>query len=448
MHLASKIISNVAWLFFDKLLRFGVSIFVVTQLARYLQPEQFGILNYSISLVSIFVVISALGLNGIVVRDLINNPSNANIILGTAFVLRLGFSLVAYMLLIISIFILRSSNEESQQIQFIVILLGLVLFFQPSEVIKLWFESQVSSKYSAWVESSVFLFIASLNISLIYLEMTLISFVYVLVIEAIFLSLLLLYTYSKVVGTLSKWKASKAQAIILLKESWPLIISSAAWIIYNRIDQIMIGELLNDQAVGYYSVATKLSESFIVFPTIIAFSIIPTIIIFRKKNIVYYHKKLKFVYDITIIPILFVALTVTYFSDWIIIFLFGSDYEAASSVLVIHIWSIVFTAMAVVSGKYLINEGLQKITMHRHLIGLVINIILNYLMIPMYGIQGAAMATLMSLALSNYIFDALKKETRLIFFQKTKSILFIFRLGSIIKYALHNEWLSSKKIDK
>jgi len=208
----------------------------------------------------------------------------------------------------------------------------------------------------------------------------------------------------------------------------------------------MLGELLNDQAVGYYSVATKLSESVIVFPTIIAFSIIPTIIKFRKGDPSYYHKKFQFVYDITIIPVLFIALITTYFSDWIIIFLFGSQYEVASNVLVIHIWSIIFTAMAVVSGKYLINEGLQKITMHRHLMGLIINIILNYLLIPIYGIEGAAMATLISLALSNYFFDALKKETRLIFLQKTKSILFIFRLGSIVSNLLNNkDFITNKR---
>lgn len=436
-----KIISNVAWLFFEKILRLGVSIFVVALLARYLQPEQFGILNYSISLVSIFTVISALGLNGIVVRDLINKPNNTNVILGTAFILRISSAFAAYIILTISIFILRPDNEESR---FYVTLLGLVLFFRPSEIIKWWFESQVKSKYSAWVESSTFLIIASLNVSLVYFGMPLISFIYALIAEAFLLSFLLLYTYSKVVGTLTNWRVSIEQAKDLLKESWPLIISSTAWIIYNRIDQIMIGELLDDQAVGYYSVASKLSETVIAFPTIIAFSIIPTIIKFRKSNIDYYQQKFQLIYDITIIPVIFIALVTTYYSDSIINLLFGDQYRLASSgVLVIHIWSIIFTAMAVVSGKYLINEGLQRITMQRHLIGLTINITLNYLMIPVYGIEGAAMATLISLALSNYVFDISRKETKVIFFQKTKSILFIFRLNTIA-----NSLLAMKKDKK
>lgn len=427
----NKIITNVAWLFFEKLLRLTISIFVIAQLARYLQPEQFGVLNYSISLVSIFVIISSLGLNGIVVRDLIDKPNKANMILGTAFILRMGAALVAYLILIMSISSLKPNNE---QIQYIVILLGIILFFKPAETIKLWFESQVSSKYSAWVESAVFIFIASLNITLIYLGMPLISFVYVLVIESLLLFLLLLYVYSNIVGSLVNWKASKEEAKLLLKESWPLIISSTAWIIYNRVDQLMIGELLGNQSVGYYSVVSKLSETMIVFPTIIAFSIIPTIIKLRKENLEYYHKKFQFVYDVTIIPTLFAALITTYFADWIILFLFGEKYSSSSSILVIHIWSIIFTAMAVVSGKYLINEGLQKITMQRHLIGLLINIILNYFFIPVYGIEGAAIATLISLIFSNYIFDIFRKDTRLIFLQKTKSILFIFRLNTIKSY--------------
>lgn len=418
----NKVSANILWLFFEKMLRLSVGIFVVTQIARYLQADKFGLLNYSIALVSIFSAVSAIGLNGIVVRDLITKPEKSNTILGTAFTLRILASLLTYIFLIYLIIFISPNDEERQSI---VILLGGVLIFKSAEIVKLWFESQVSSKYTVWVESVVFFLMAALNILLIYFKMPLVAFIYVLVAESILLFIFLFYLYGKVVGSLKNWKINRKQAMNLLNDSWPLIISSTAWIIYTRIDQIMIGQMIDDKAVGIYSAATRISESLVVFPTIIVFSIIPTIMNLKAKYNSLYLEKFQTIYDITIIPMMFFALGASILSKQIIFFLFGASYEAASSILIIHIWSIIFVSMAVISGRYLINEGLQKITMQRHLIGLIINILLNFFFIPIYGVEGAAMSSLISLALSNYFLDALKKETNIIFQQKTKAIFFI-----------------------
>lgn len=417
-----KVSINIIWLLFEKVLRLGIGVLIFTQIARYLQADDFGLLSYSMAIVSIFIALSTIGLNGIVVRDLINMPESSNTILGTALALRLTSSFLAYLALIILIKLIKPNNIEEQ---WSVILLGLILLFKSAEIIKLWFESQVTSKYVAWTDTVVLLIVSTLNILLIYLKMPFIAFVYALIIESIVLCVLLFYIYIKKVGQLKNWKISLQQAKKLLKESWPLIISSTAWIIYTRVDQVMLGNMLDNKAVGLYSAATKLSESIIIFPTIVAFSIIPTIMSFKEDNNPLYLKRFQSIYDITIIPMLMFALGTTLLSKQIISFLYGESYEAASIVLSIHIWSIIFITMAIISGKFLINEGLQKITMHRHLVGLIINILLNYFFIPIYGIEGAALASLLSLVISNYLLDALRKETKILFQQKTRALFFI-----------------------
>ncbi|MFC1772742.1 flippase [Pseudomonadota bacterium] len=423
-----KITVNITWLFVDKILRLSVSLLVAVWLARHLGPEQFGLLNFSLALVSLFGAIAALGLSGIVVRDLVNQPDQARQTLGSAFILKLIAALFAYCILIITIFALRPDDSLSKVI---VCLLGLTLLFKSTEVVKFWFESQVRSKYVVWVENGIFIFVSLLKAIMLWNKAALIEFVYVMLLESIIIAFALLYTYAKVELNPIHWKVTKERVVSLLKDGWPLIIASAAWIIYCRIDQIMIGQMLDDQAVGYYSVAIKLSEVLNFLPVIIAFSVIPIITELRKIDLELYRQRFQYIYDLTVGIMLCAAVFTSILSGWIIQTLFGTAYENSASVLTIYVWSSVFYAMAIVSGRYLINEGLQKVTMRRHLMGVVLNIPLNLFMIPAFGIKGAAVASLVSLAISNYIYDAINPITRICFKQKTKSIFMI----SLIEYA-------------
>lgn len=413
-----KIIINISWLFFDKILRMGMGLLVVMWLARYLGAEQFGLLNFVIALVSVFGVFATLGLKAIVVRDLINHKDTANEILGTAFILKLLAAICVYVLLLATIFIIKPDDWLTKAL---VAIYGASLLFKSIEVVSFWFESQVNYKYVVWVENSIFLILSLVKCGMIWLEADLISFVWVILLESVLVAAALVILYMKRVASPVNWQITSSKAKTLLNDSWPLIISSAAWIIYTRVDQIMIGQMIDNTAVGQYSVAIKLSDMANLIPIIIASSIIPAITLLRKKDVALYHQRFQVVYDITVGIMLIASIAAYFLSDWAVNLLFGPQYAQAASVLSIQIWSTVFVAMATVSGKYLVNEGLQKITMQRHLIGVCINIPLNYVMIPIYGIQGAAFASLFSLAFSNYIFDALTPATRTCFIHKTRS---------------------------
>ncbi len=416
----NKVIKNIAWLFFDKILRMGLGVFVVILLARYLGPEQFGLFNYTTALIALFGAFSALGLNAIVTRDLVVRTDKEKI-LATAFGLRLISSIAAYIALVIAVYFLRSDEVLAKNLTLV---MGLTLFFSTSEIIKFWFESQVTSKYTVIIENSAFLIFAAVKIVLIYQKAPLITFTYIVSLEALTVFIGLFYIYFKNNKVFKEWNFSSKEAKYLLSESWPLIISSAAWIIYTKIDQIMIGQMLNDTQVGLYSAASRLSEVANFLPTIIAFSIIPIILKYKKSNLVLYNKRFQQLYYITVSLMIAIALIVTFSSSFIIHILYGNDYLASAKVLSIHFWIVVFSSLAIVSGRYLVNEGLQKLTMFRHLLGVMFNIPLNYIFIPKYGIEGAAMASLIALVIANYVFDLFDIRTRTVFINKTKALCF------------------------
>jgi polysaccharide transporter, PST family len=148
-----KILDNIGWLFFDKMLRMAVGLLVVVWMARYLGPEQFGLLNFAMAFVGLFGAIATLGLQGIMVRDIVRKPEESKVILGTGFVLQVVGGLMAFGLVILVISYLRPDDTLAKTI---VAILGFTQVLKASEVVKYWFESQVQSKFVVWVENGVF----------------------------------------------------------------------------------------------------------------------------------------------------------------------------------------------------------------------------------------------------------------------------------------------------
>jgi len=428
-----KIVSNILWLGLDKLLRIGVGLLIMTWLARYLGPSNFGLLNFSSALVAIFGVLSAFGLNGIVVRDLVVTPENAKHTLGSAFFIKIIASCLSYFLLIATIIILRPQDKISFAI---VAILGITLLFKTVSVINLWFESQVRYKHVLYAENTAFLIIAAVKLLMLFLDAPLISFVWAMLAESFLVAGSLIYVYTKLEFNPINWISTRERIGSLLKDSWPLIISSSAWILYTKIDQVMIGQLMGDASVGHYSAAVRIGETANLLPGIIAFSVIPAITKIRNKSSLLYIKQFQLTYNITIGSMIFVALLVTLLSKQIISLLFGSEYAAAADTLKIYIWMGVFVSMATVSGRFLINEGRQIATMWRHLLGVLLNIPLNFLMIPIWGIEGAAISSLIVMAITNYFYDAINPATRICFQQKTYALFGI--------YLISKNWISKK----
>jgi O-antigen/teichoic acid export membrane protein len=374
-----KIVDNIGWLFFDKVLRMGVGLFVGIWIARYLGPEQFGLLNFALAFTGLFGAIAALGLQGIVVRDIVRDPDGARLTLGTAAVLHLVGGLVTFLLILFAIAQLRPDDPLARTI---VAILGSIMLLKVSEIAVYWFESQVQSKYTVWVQNSAFLLFAVVKVLLIINEAPLIAFVWAMLAEAAVVAIVLLIVMSARGPALSRLRASGSRAKLLLRDSWPLILSSLAIMIYMKIDQIMLGQMVGDEAVGIYSAALRISEVWYFIPMVVVASVFPAILEAKKRSEALYYSRLQKLYDFMVLLSVSVALPMTFIATPLVVLLFGAPYAESGVVLAIHIWASVFVFLGVASSNWFLAENRQVLLLQRTIAGAIVNVVLNLVLIP------------------------------------------------------------------
>lgn len=414
-----KILDNIGWLFFDKILRMGVGLLVGVWVARYLGPEQFGLFNFASAFVGMFGAIAGLGLQGIVVRDLVREPSSKAEILGSAAALQLVSGFVAYGLILATIFWLR---PEDALVKTIVAILGSMMLFKAGEVAVCWFESQVLSKFTVWVQNGTFLVFASIKVLVILQGGPVVAFAWVTMAEGLTVALLMLIVLGLRGQGARQLRVKFARAKSLLADSWPLLFSGVAVMIYMKIDQIMLGQMIGDEAVGVYSAAVRISEVWYFAPMAIVASVFPAILGAKERDEALYYKRLQRLFDILTWLSIAVAFVVTILSEFIVMLLFGDAYIAASAVLTVHIWAGIFVFIGIASGKWFLAENLQLLSLQRSVLGAFINIVLNILLIPMYGVLGAAWGTVVAQFSANILFDGMQSKTRNLFVMKVKTI--------------------------
>ncbi|MCC7050784.1 MAG: flippase [Bacteroidia bacterium] len=410
---------NTGWLLGEKILRIFVSLFVGVWVARYLGPDRFGLLSYSMAFVGLFAAISTLGLDGIVVRELVKDGSKQDKLIGTAFWLKLigGFVVLAVMAFAINF----TSNDSYTNL--LVFIIASASVFQSFNVIDFYFQSKVLSKYVVFANIISLLLSSIVKVILIINKAPLIAFAWAVLFDSVVLAVGFVYFYFKNNLSFRKWKFEKDVAIELLRDSWPLILSSAVIAIYMRIDQVMIKEMMNNEAVGQYAAAVRISEAWYFMPMVISSSLFPAIVNAKAKSDEIYYARLQKLYDLMVWLAIAIALPMTFLSDWVVNLLYGGQYYQAGSVLIIHIWASVFVFLGVASGTWFTAENLQIFSFYRTFFGMCTNVFLNFLLIPVYGINGAAVATLISQIIAAYLYDLFNSKTRKMFYIKTKSIL-------------------------
>ena len=430
-----KIVDNIGWLFFDKILRMGVGLLIGVWIARYLGPEQFGLLNFTAALIGLFGALAAMGLQGIVVRDIVQNPACREDTLGSAAVLQLLGGAAAYTLLLATVFYLRPQDVLSQLVAAI---LGAVVLLKAFEVVGYWFESQVQSKYTVWVQNAAFLIFAGIKAVLILTGASLISFAWAMLAEAFVVALAMTLALHRFGPPLTSLRISYRRCCTLLKAGWPLMLSSIAVMIYMKIDQIMIGQMLGNDAVGIYSAAVRISEIWYFIATAVAASVLPSILEAKKNNEAQYRQRLQALFDLMTWIAIIVALPVTFFATPLVTMLFGADYSEAGGVLAIHVWATVFVYLGVAGGNWFLAENQQLISLQRTALGAAVNVLLNIVLIPMLGVVGAAWATLISYAVAAMLSDAMQHATRDMFMMKLKSFSL---LSSIDRLTRSKGWI-------
>lgn len=394
--------ANTSWMLGEKILRMFVGLFVGIWVARYLGPEQFGLLSYAQSFVFLFTAIATLGLDGIVVRELVKDESRRDELLGTAF----GLKFIGAILILPVLWFAVKLTSNDTYTNLLVLIIASATIFQSFNVIDFYYQAKVKSKYVALANSLALGVSSAIKIILILTEAPLVAFAIMVTFDAFVLSLGLVFFYRlSSREKLFSWKFRVFTAKLLLKDSWPLILSGLVISVYMKIDQIMIKEMLDSSAVGQYAAAVRLSEAWYFIPMALGSSLFPALVNAKKNSVELYNQRLQSFYTLMVWLAVMVALPITLVSDQLILLLYGSKYQYASSVLIVHVWAGIFVFLGVAFGKFLAAENLTKKAFYRTLLGAVINVALNLVLIRKFGIIGAAVATFLGQFSANYLYD-------------------------------------------
>ena len=413
-----KYFANTSWLLGERILRMAISLFVGIYVARYLGPERFGLLSYTLSFVLLFSSLASFGLDDILVRELVQCPEQRNNLLGTVFWLKVCGTVVMGT----AIALVLQFKAEDQQTYWMIALITFGLLFQATNVVDFYFQSQVQSKFA--VKAQAFqLFVTSLfKIYLVWNQAELIWFAFALMLDQAVVAVLFLLVYNWKIEWFPFFSFTWIQAKKLMIDAWPLIFAGMVVSVYMKIDQVMLKEMLDVKAVGVYAAAVKLCEAWYFLPTAVIASLFPAVIKARKKSETLYNERVQKLYDLMVWGSVAVALPTTLLADWIILILFGPDFHEAAVVLRIYIWAGVFVSLGVASSKWLVAENLQLYSFYITALGALLNVAFNLWLIPIYGIKGAAFATLVAQGTVGFLSLSFFKKTRHNFFLAAKSL--------------------------
>lgn len=392
----------------EQVLRIVSGVLVGIYIARYLGPEQFGVLSYTLAIVAFVLAITKLGMDAVLVRELVSEPDRHAQFMGTAFWM-MGFAaLLCYGIASVGVYFL----EENSHIRFYVLIVSASTFFSSFLVVDYCFQSQLKAKYSAICKFGALLIMSIFKLGLIFAEAELIWFVVAALLDSIIVALLFVLALAKLQDLsflkFFRWELAGA----LLKSAWPMVLTAVAALIYMRIDQVMIRNMLGLHEVGIYSAAVKIYESWIVLPYIISVSLLPAIVKLKQGSAADYQRRLAQLFRLVIWMSALAAIVVSVISEPLMVIAFGEAYRESASVVSIVMWTAVFASMGSISARYFNVERMEKKIALRTALAAFMNVGLNLVLIPRYGINGAAIATLLCTIFANYLMDWFDKDLR------------------------------------
>jgi len=374
-------------------------------------------LSYANSFVGLFLALATLGLDSIVIRELVKNPESRNELLGTAFGLKIFGTIIMWFFILVSVPITENDNQTN----IFIAILSFAILFQVFNVIDFNYQAEVKSKYVVKVQFFQLIFSSSTKLFLIFIKAPLLWFVWVYCFDTFLLAIGLVVIYMIKSGNFLLWRWKWEFARTLMRDSWPLILSGIIVSIYVNIDQVMIKHMIDEQAVGIYAIATRISTAWYFIPIAITSSMFPAILNAKYNNSSIYQQRLQALYDILVWLAILIAIVILCLSESIIDLLVGQEYAPAASVLSIAIIAGIFTNIGLINNKFFEAENRQIDILYRSLLGVSVNIFLNIILIKKYGIYGAAMATVAAQFSTSIVYTYLKKDSRILFFMFLKS---------------------------
>lgn len=387
----SKVLSNISWIVLGRIIYMALNFIVGLLSARYLGPSNYGLIGYAAAYTTFFSSFCSLGINSVIVKELIDNKDEQGKIVGTSIILKLMSSFLSLMI-IMSITFIVDYNEPLTKI--VIFIYSLHILFQTFETFTYWFQSKLQSKYSEITLTIAYVIMSIYKIILLITGKSVKWFAFANSIEFLVVAIILFFLYKKKGG--QKLYFSVEYGKNLLKISYHFIISGMMIAIYNSTDKFMLKQMLNESEVAFYTTAVTISSLSAFLLNAIIVSVNPPIMEAYKKDKKLFEKRCKQLYATVFYISVVVSILISIFASIIIEVLYGSNYLLAVGPLRVLTWYTAFSYLGVARDSWIVCEQKQKYLKHIYILCAICNVIVNYYLIPNFGAAGAAIASLIT----------------------------------------------------
>lgn len=413
----------------ERIVRMLAWLVVGAAVVRYLGADRFGLLSYAQSSVGLLMALSSLGLDAVVVKELVRNPGDRERILGSAFILKVAGSTA----LNLAMAAIGMVADWSTEVRWLVALVAASTIIQATYVIDFYFQSTAQSRLYAFASLGNLLSAGILRLALVWMDAPLIAFGWAIVFDAVSFAVGFAILYRGTGARIAAWRADHSTMLRLLTASWPLMAAGFALMLLVRVDQILIGHLAGSHQLGLYAAAVQLGDACLVVPAAVTASLFPAIISSKQRGPQIYHQRMQRLIAFVLWVGVAMAVTLGLAAPYIVALVFGRAFDASIEVFRILAWTGVVTAVGLAGQRWLVTEGMQSFIAWSTAVAAVVSTAVNYLCIPRYGIVGAAWTTLLAQVVCNVVCPALRAHTRQLTVWQLRAIWAPFRLALPIR---------------
>lgn len=400
-------VNNSLWIIGGKIAQMLLTLIIGAISARYLGPSNYGLINLGAAYTALFTPIISLGLYGIIVNEIVNKPNEDGVILGSAVGLRIISAIISSICILGLVILTHPKNEL---LWIVTMLQCTAILFQWSDTFNYWCQSQYNSKAAVCIQLAAYIIASVYKIYLLITQKSVEWFAFSLGVDFILQAIFFVRYFQKEGNCKLKFRLQTAKR--LLSQSYHYVFSSLASVVYGQIDRLMLGTMLGTSVVGLYTAAVTISSMWTFILSAIIDSVRPKIIETRRSSIELYRKRIIQLYSFIIYFSIAVSVGICFCSRYIISIIYGKEYLDAQISLCILTWGTCFSFLGVARSIWCVCEKRQKYEKYLSIIGSILNVILNAIMIPIFGMNGAAIATLITQIGTNFGFLFLIPEMR------------------------------------
>lgn len=406
--LQTKFIKNAGWIVIGKVMQMVLSFVIMTITARYLGPSNYGIINYVESYIAFFTSFCTLGLESIIVKELVQHEDQQGAALGTVITLQTISSLLSAIVLVVFVSLV---NEGDRSYTIIAALYGASLTFKGFETLQYWYQAKLMSRVYAIASLFAYAVMSLYRVFLLVTNKSVEWFAFSVTVDAIVLSAALLLSYKR--GNSPRFSFSWELGRKMLNKSKHFIISGLMVSIYWQFDKIMIRHMVGEAGVGCYSIASRICSVWGFVLAAVIDSARPVLFeLIQKNQAEEFEKRLRLLYSFIIYVSIGVSVLFSVSASEIVTLLYGKAYLPGANILRVLTWGTAFSYLGIARNIWALSTGCERYEKHMALLGTICNVLLNLMLIPIMGELGAAVATLGTQIFVNYLVMFMIKPLR------------------------------------